>query len=197
MTPAHGWHSQTLGVVVDEIDEKFVVDLLEVAKGPFNAGDQIVVDPGDPGSSCWSGPGNDGILVGFLYEDRGLWNYSYCGRATAGELREAVSPLPDPTPGEAQFLMAGQFGPGNNMVALARDGTILGYGTGDLPIYDISICPGSDLFLTSSGTGQHQVRNSQDLSVIRATGLVFPGAWSFLAPRSRAQCASTLRPPVS
>jgi len=165
-----------IGVVVGDVDGRFVVDLLEVAKGPFNAGDQIIVDPGDPSSSCWSGPGNDGILVGFLYEDRGSWNYSYCGRATAGELREAVSPLPEPTPGAARFLLAGQFGPGNNIMALARDGTIVGYGTGDVPIYDISVCPGGDLVLTSSGTGQHEVRNTEDLSVARETGLVFPGA---------------------
>lgn len=145
---------------------EYVVEIRQVAKGPFEVGDEIVVFAGVPSKPCSTGFPVGATRAMLLNENDGRWSVGSCSFTTAKALEKGVSPLPNPQPGPAAMLLGGQFGPGNSIVALAGDGTLRGYGQGDEPIIEILMCPGNERFLARTDRGNLELRSTHDLSVL-------------------------------
>ena len=155
------------------MDHLFEVEA--VLKGDI--GETVVVESAAEGASC----GFEipiGQRVGLTLTRNGdSWEGSLCATHDPDSLLEAANGLPEPVTGSPPHLVVPVDLGGTGMVALDRDGNIVGYGEGPVP-WMTSACPDDRTFLGASSDTIIEVVSFTDLAVIDeievdATG----GAW--------------------
>ena len=155
------------------MDHLFEVEV--VLKGDI--GKTVVVESAADGAAC----GFEipiGQRVGLTLTRNGdSWEGSLCATYGPDSLLDAANGLPEPVPGSPPHLVVPVDLGGTGMVALDRDGNIVGYGEGPVP-WMTSACPDHRTFLAASSDTIIEVVSFTDLAVIDeievdATG----GAW--------------------
>jgi hypothetical protein len=128
-------------------------------------GETVVVKSAADGAAC----GIEipiGTRAGFLlYQSSGEWEGSLCATLDPDALLSAAQGLPEPVAGSPPHLIvAAEMGTAG-LVALDRQGQIVGYGEGPFP-WMVSACPDSETFIGSSSDTSVKVWSYADLTVI-------------------------------
>jgi len=100
-----------------------------------------------------------------LYRSDGQWEGNLCATLDADALLSAAEGLPDPVAGSPPHLViAAEMGTAG-LVALDRQGQIVGYGEGPFP-YMVSSCPDDETFIGSASDPTVKVWSYTDLSLV-------------------------------
>lgn len=136
-------------------DTIYSFQLDEEYKGELgDPGDVVEVHSAFDGASCGLEV-QQGEQYGLFLEIRqedAVWTSSLCSQVTPKTMREAASPLPEPTgKGPVRLLVGGSFGEAQVM-GLDRRGRTLGYGFGGSEVTSMDVCPGGERALEIAGT---------------------------------------------
>lgn len=145
------------------IDFEFEVEA--ALKGDI--GETIVVKSAADGASCgFEMP--VGERVGILLDRTGgKWEGNLCWTLDADALLAAVEGPPAPVTGSPPHVVASVSMGEAGLVALNREGDIVGYGRG-LPPWLMSVCPGGERFMGTASDGSVQFWSFTDLEVVGA-----------------------------
>ncbi len=128
-------------------------------------GETVLVKSASDGAAC----GIEvpiGTRAGFLlYQSDGHWEGNLCATLDADALLSAAQGLPEPVAGSPPHLIvAAEMGMAG-LVAMDRQGRIVGYGEGPFP-YMVSSCPDDETFIGSASDPTVKVWSYTDLGLI-------------------------------
>lgn len=124
------------------------------------------------GASCGleTSPGEQYGIFLYTRASDGAWTSSLCSQVSPQSMREAASPLPEPTSGGPVRVVAGGSFGNTQTIFLDADGETVGYGSGDRDVTNVDGCKGAarvvEVGITYPGPPKLFVRDVASLEVV-------------------------------